>query len=100
MLLRELAFSFEPGAVSDIVGEGMLVIGWVAMWRPLEIFLYEWVPPRRPLPHPCQAREKCRSLSRQDEDRARRHKLAAWMATCEAIRAVNNVNATRTIRRL
>jgi len=19
-------------------------IGWVAMWRPLEIFLYEWVP--------------------------------------------------------
>ena len=22
----------------------MLIIGWVAMWRPLEIFLYEWVP--------------------------------------------------------
>ena len=47
MVLRELAFSFEPGAVSDIVGEGMLIIGWVAMWRPLEIFLYEWVPIRR-----------------------------------------------------
>ena len=25
----------------------MLIIGWVAMWRPLEIFLYEWVPVRR-----------------------------------------------------
>jgi hypothetical protein len=25
----------------------MLIIGWVAMWRPLEIFLYEWVPIRR-----------------------------------------------------
>jgi hypothetical protein len=24
-----------------------LIIGWVAMWRPLEIFLYEWVPIRR-----------------------------------------------------
>lgn len=47
MFLRELAFSFEPGPVSDIVGEGMLIIGWVAMWRPLEIFLYEWVPIRR-----------------------------------------------------
>jgi hypothetical protein len=47
MLLRELTFSFGPGAVSDIVGEGMLIIGWVAMWRPLEIFLYEWVPIRR-----------------------------------------------------
>jgi len=47
VLLRELAFSFGNVAASDIVGEGMLIIGWVAMWRPLEIFLYEWVPIRR-----------------------------------------------------
>jgi len=47
MLLRELVFSFGHEAVSDILGEGMLIIGWVAMWRPLEIFLYEWVPIRR-----------------------------------------------------
>ena len=47
VLLRELAFSFGRGAVSDIIGEGILIIGWVAMWRPLEIFLYEWVPIRR-----------------------------------------------------
>lgn len=47
MLLRELAFSFGSGTISHIVGEGMLIIGWVAMWRPLEIFLYEWVPIRR-----------------------------------------------------
>ena len=46
-LLRELAFSSRHPAVSDIIGEGMLIIGWVAMWRPLEIFLYEWVPIRR-----------------------------------------------------
>jgi hypothetical protein len=47
VLLRELAFSFGRDAISDIIGEGMLIIGWVAMWRPLEIFLYEWVPLRR-----------------------------------------------------
>lgn len=47
MLLRELAFSLGHRAISDIIGEGMLIIGWVAMWRPLEIFLYEWVPIRR-----------------------------------------------------
>ena len=46
-LLRELAFSLGSGAISDIIGEGMLIIGWVAMWRPLEILLYEWVPIRR-----------------------------------------------------
>jgi len=47
VLLREVAFSFGSDAASDIFGEGMLIIGWVAMWRPLEIFLYEWVPIRR-----------------------------------------------------
>jgi hypothetical protein len=47
VLLRELAFSFGNATASDIFGEGMLIIGWVAMWRPLEIFLYEWVPIRR-----------------------------------------------------
>jgi hypothetical protein len=46
-LLRELAFSFGHGSVSELVGEGMLIIGWVAMWRPVQIFLYEWVPIRR-----------------------------------------------------
>ena len=47
VLLRELANSFGNDTASDIFGEGMLIIGWVAMWRPLEIFLYEWVPIRR-----------------------------------------------------
>lgn len=46
VLVRELAFAFLAGA-SDIVAESMLIIGWVANWRPLEIFLYEWVPIRR-----------------------------------------------------
>jgi hypothetical protein len=45
--LREVMFSFKHNAASDIFGEGLLIIGWVAMWRPLEIFLYEWVPIRR-----------------------------------------------------
>jgi hypothetical protein len=54
VLLRELAFSFGRGTILNTVGESMLIIGWVAMWRPLEIFLYEWVPLRR----------RCRILSK------------------------------------
>src|SRR5687768_16531308 len=27
-----------------LVRESMLILGWVAMWRPLEIFLYDWWP--------------------------------------------------------
>ena len=32
------------GAWGTLVRESMLIGGWVAMWRPLEIFLYDWWP--------------------------------------------------------
>ena len=31
----------EPGL---IVREGLIILGWVANWRPIEIFLYDWWP--------------------------------------------------------
>jgi hypothetical protein len=27
-----------------VLQEGLLIIGWVALWHPLEIFLYSWWP--------------------------------------------------------
>jgi hypothetical protein len=34
-----------PGAgVVGLTREGLVIGGWVAMWRPLEIFLYDWWP--------------------------------------------------------
>jgi len=30
----------------EILREGLLIVGWVAMWRPLELFLYDWWPVR------------------------------------------------------
>jgi hypothetical protein len=30
--------------VSALIRESMVIGGWVAMWRPLEIFLYDWWP--------------------------------------------------------
>lgn len=30
----------------DVLREGLMIGGWVAMWRPLEIFLYDWWPIR------------------------------------------------------
>lgn len=29
-----------------ILGESLIIVGWVALWRPLEIFLYDWWPVR------------------------------------------------------
>ena len=31
-------------AWSRLMKEGLMIAGWVAMWRPLEIFLYDWWP--------------------------------------------------------
>src|SRR5215467_4826417 len=33
--------------VSEIIAEGTLIAGWVAMWRPLDTFLYDWWPIQR-----------------------------------------------------
>src|SRR6516164_9717010 len=47
ILIRQLAFSLGPGTASEGIAEGMLIAGWVAMWRPLDTFLYDWWPVRR-----------------------------------------------------
>lgn len=41
-----LETSFPDLRVSDVLREGLLIGGWVAMWRPLEVFLYDWWPIR------------------------------------------------------
>lgn len=35
------------GAFPNVARESLTIAGWVAMWRPMEIFLYEWWPLRR-----------------------------------------------------
>lgn len=47
LLLRQLVRSFGEGALLDVLGEGLLITGWVAMWRPIDILLYEWWPIRK-----------------------------------------------------
>ncbi len=32
------------GPLTEIARESLIILGWVANWRPLEIFLYEWWP--------------------------------------------------------
>ena len=36
----------ETRTAAAIAREGLIICGWVAMWRPLEIFLYDWWPIR------------------------------------------------------
>jgi hypothetical protein len=36
-----------PEAINQVPREGLTIAGWVAMWRPLQIYLYDWWPLRR-----------------------------------------------------
>ena len=45
-LLGLLANHLALGAFSLVAKEGLVIVGWVAMWRPLEIYLYDWWPLR------------------------------------------------------
>jgi hypothetical protein len=36
-----------PGTIGAAIAEGLVILGWVANWRPIEIFLYDWRPARR-----------------------------------------------------
>jgi hypothetical protein len=40
---------FLPKQVGEFVELGLQIVGWVAMWRPLEIYLYDWWPVRNDL---------------------------------------------------
>ena len=43
MLLSQWVFTGEH-LLDRVLGEGFLIIGWVAMWRPLDLLLYAWWP--------------------------------------------------------
>lgn len=45
--LRQLVYTIDHGTLAQIIAEGLLISGWVAMWRPLSLFLYEWWPIKR-----------------------------------------------------
>ena len=46
LLLSEIVAKIGGGTTMGILGESLTVGGWVAMWRSLEIFLYDWWPLR------------------------------------------------------
>ena len=41
-----LAAALRESRFGVVLRESLLIGGWVAMWRPLEIFLYDWWPIR------------------------------------------------------
>jgi hypothetical protein len=40
----DLIRNLSQSPVAEVFSEGLIIGGWVAMWRPLEVFLYDWWP--------------------------------------------------------
>ena len=41
---QTVAANLEPRPLGKVIEESLLIFAWVANWRPIEIFLYEWWP--------------------------------------------------------
>lgn len=44
LLIADFLATFAAGTFLKILRESLTIGGWVAMWRPMQIFLYEWWP--------------------------------------------------------
>jgi hypothetical protein len=47
LLLSKVLLASHAGAWATITRESLTIAGWVAMWRPMQIYLYDWWPLRR-----------------------------------------------------
>lgn len=44
LLIIGLLSTVEGGLLKTMLSEGLTIIGWVAMWEPVNVFLYGWWP--------------------------------------------------------
>ncbi len=44
MTLRSMLPALDGSGWNQLFAEGLLISGWVAMWRPIQVFLYDWWP--------------------------------------------------------
>ena len=46
LILSKVLLGHQQGTWAVIAREGLTIAGWVAMWRPMQIYLYDWWPLR------------------------------------------------------
>ncbi len=44
MSARRILVSLLPRGLSPLLGEGLIILAWLALWRPVETLVYGWVP--------------------------------------------------------
>ncbi|MDP1701402.1 MAG: hypothetical protein Q8L53_10680 [Aestuariivirga sp.] len=49
LAVQYMSVAFSQSTTGRLMEQSLIILGWVANWRPLEIFLYDWWPIRRRL---------------------------------------------------
>ncbi len=44
LVASQFAADVEPEALGRVIRESLIIVGWVANWKPIETFLYGWWP--------------------------------------------------------
>ncbi|MDE2165627.1 MAG: hypothetical protein KGJ66_04725 [Alphaproteobacteria bacterium] len=78
LLLTQTLLSGKTGTWASVLRESLTIAGWVAMWRPMQIYLYDWWPLRR-------RRRIYRKLSRMSVDLVQPRKVNRPQAAAEAV---------------
>lgn len=47
LIVTQTVLSGEAGTWATVLRESLTIAGWVAMWRPMQIYLYDWWPLRQ-----------------------------------------------------
>jgi hypothetical protein len=47
LLISKILLGDNPSTWAGVARESLTIAGWVAMWRPMQIYLYDWWPVRR-----------------------------------------------------
>lgn len=47
LVISKVLLNGEVGTWASVLQESLTIAGWVAMWRPMQIYLYDWWPLRR-----------------------------------------------------
>jgi hypothetical protein len=44
LLAWYFTYQLPKRPINRLILESFVILGWVSMWKPIEIFLYEWLP--------------------------------------------------------
>lgn len=45
--LAQLVLELPQSSTRNAVREGLVILSWVVLWRPIDLLIYEWIPVRR-----------------------------------------------------